>query len=488
MSNFCSLRVLYLYGNSFCGEVPFFVENTSAFFHNSLKELELDSNNFTGNLSSKLGDIRNLEILSLSNNSFSGPIPESIGRLSLLRSLDIHDNQLNGRILSSLGQLSKLETIDVSNNALDGPVSELHFASLTRLNELLMSSNSLVLNVSSNWVPPFRLQRIDMSSCKLGPKFPHWLQTQRHVELLFMSNANISDTIPEWFEDVFSDTYSLDLDLSYNQISGKLPQFPSDAFKFDLSNNLLSGNIPQIDDNTTLVLYNLLLSNNALTGAIPEYLCKMYHLEVIDLSRNQLSGGIPSCLGNLKWLKVLDLRNNSLEAGNHLKGRIPEKIGNLEQLETLDLSRNKLSGSIPPSLSALHYLSRLNLSFYNLSGQIPKGNQLQTLTDQSIYIGNYGLCGPPLLKSCPGDESDDHKHVGENKNGEKSEFLLFFYAGIGPGFLVGFLGVCGILHFQKSWRYAFFQLVDNIYNRLVVAIELKATWMQRKFRKGEFRE
>uniref|UniRef100_A0A5B7A838 Uncharacterized protein n=2 Tax=Davidia involucrata TaxID=16924 RepID=A0A5B7A838_DAVIN len=118
------------------------------------------------------------------------------------------------------------------------------------------------------------------------------------------------------------------------------------------------------------------------------------------------------------------------------------------------------------------------------------GNQLQTLDDQSIYIGNNGLCGPPLLKSCPADKSYDdheHEHATENKGGEESEFMWFFYAGIGPGFLVGFLVVCGILHFKKSWRYAFFQLVDNMYNKLVVAIEVKAAWVGRKFHKGEFR-
>uniref|UniRef100_A0A0E0M8K3 Uncharacterized protein n=1 Tax=Oryza punctata TaxID=4537 RepID=A0A0E0M8K3_ORYPU len=35
-----------------------------------------------------------------------------------------------------------------------------------------------------------------------------------------------------------------------------------------------------------------------------------------------------------------------------------------------------------------------------LSGKIPTGNQLQTLTDPSIYSNNSGLCGLPLNISC----------------------------------------------------------------------------------------
>ncbi|KAA8532492.1 hypothetical protein F0562_032525 [Nyssa sinensis] len=691
MSNLCSLQVFDLSDNKFSGEIPGFVGSPSKCHQKSLKELSLGFNKLSGYLPDQLGLFENLERLILSSNLFRGPIPASLGRLSSLRMLDISGNHLNESIPLSFGQLSKLEMLDISNNSLAGLVFELHFAKLSRLSELHMSSNSLVLNVSSQWVPPFQLQIVSLESCKLGPQFPPWLQTQRHIKTLIMSNASISGPIPDWFEDLYSSIKHLDL--SHNQISGKLPrfqesndsgnlrmlilnsnkfegpltQFPSDVYSLYLSNNLLSGHIPKIDDNRTLTLLALILSNNYLTGAIPEFLCKIQYVGVIDLSRNRLSGGLPWCLGDLQMLEVLDLTNNCLNgdiptflgslrqlkslhlhnnrfhgklpfslqnltnlkvldlgendladtippwigeklynlkflnlksnkfngdipieicrlsdlqllnlaqnnitgniphcfrnftamvvnhdareyveyeidslyqenildsmkgielkftktmtfltsidlsnnhiegeipeglmdlfglrslnlAGNHLEGRIPEKIGNLEQLETLDLSRNRLSGSIPPSLSALHYLSRLNMSFNNLSGRIPMGNQLQTLDDQSIYIGNDGLCGLPLLKSCPGDESyKDDEQVGKNKDRKVSDFWLFFYAGIGPGFLIGFVGVCGILHLKKSWRYAFFQLVDNIYNNLVVAIEVKAAWVRMKSHIGEFR-
>ncbi|CAL5444437.1 unnamed protein product [Camellia sinensis] len=184
-------------------------------------------------------------------------------------------------------------------------------------------------------------------------------------------------------------------------------------------------------------------------------------------------------------MDLFGLMNLNL-SGNHLKGRIPNNIGNLTQLESLDLSRNKLSGPIPPSLSSLSYLSHLNMSFNNLSGRIPTRNQLQTLNDPSIYIGNDGLCGAPL-NSCIDDKSfdGDHKHADESKVADETD-VLWFYTGIGPGFLVGFLGVCGTLNFKKSWRYAYFHFIENNYNWISINIAIKFAQLRRKVNKGTF--
>jgi len=69
-------------------------------------------------------------------------------------------------------------------------------------------------------------------------------------------------------------------------------------------------------------------------------------------------------------------------------------------------------------------LSHLNLSYNNLSGKIPSGNQLQVLDDQaSIYVGNPGLCGPPLTKKCP--ETNLIPAAPEDqKDGSDNVFLL----------------------------------------------------------------
>ncbi|KAH7852482.1 hypothetical protein Vadar_025337 [Vaccinium darrowii] len=680
MKNLCSLRIFDLALNYFSGEI---VSPLYGCIRTSLEELNLMFNSFTGQLPNYLGEFKNLERLCVDYNSFSGPLPSSLGRLSHLRELDARYNQLNGSIPVGLGQLSNLQFLDLSGNSLGGMLYEQHFTTLKSLKELHLSSNSLVINVSSQWVPPFQLQILEMGSCTLGPQFPTWLQTQRHVTRLDMSNASISDIMPDWFEHMSSCTESLDI--SNNHMRGKLPKFqtkcndsgsfrkywslssnkfdgplstlPSSTSLLDLSDNLLSGPIPV--GNYSGIEF-LVLSNNHFSGVIPVSLCSAATTQIIDLSKNRLSGRIPRCLGNLGELYVLDLSSNSLHghipsslgflqqleylhlrnntfhgelplslqnltsihtldlgensftgvippwigdklsdlvflslqsnnfyggipvqlchlsalqlldlahnnitgdipscfhnftamaalehnnyfggsesyednilvtmkgreleytkilqfvtsidlstngitgeipegltallgllnlnlSGNHLTGRIPEKIGNLKQLESLDLSRNKLFGSIPHSLSNLNSLSHLNLSFNNLSGRIPTGNQLQTLDDQSIYVGNDGLCGAPLTKSCPGDESTYHDgdHQVLVGNGEEDEIeVMWFCAGIGPGFVVGLLGVMCTLYFKREWRYVYFQFVEDTYSRIFVAIAVKANWLRRKF-------
>ncbi|KAL8218559.1 hypothetical protein R6Q57_021932 [Mikania cordata] len=162
---------------------------------------------------------------------------------------------------------------------------------------------------------------------------------------------------------------------------------------------------------------------------------------------------------NLVGLKNLNLSRNQL------KGQIPRTIGNLSQMESLDLSMNMLSGRIPQSLTSLNFLSFLNLSFNNLSGAIPDGNQLQTLTEPFVYEGNEGLCGPPVSRSCKGGTNSSYYHVDEDEaqNDDDDDEGLWFYVGMGPGFVVGFVGLLGSLHFIKRWRVAYFEMLENVY-------------------------
>ncbi|CBI22729.3 unnamed protein product, partial [Vitis vinifera] len=92
--------------------------------------------------------------------------------------------------------LSNLEALVIGRNPLAGILSEVHFTKLSNLKYLKMSWTYLTFSVSSNWIPPFRLQYMKMISCKMGPKFPAWLQTQRSLQSLYISNSGIVDTAP----------------------------------------------------------------------------------------------------------------------------------------------------------------------------------------------------------------------------------------------------------------------------------------------------
>ncbi|OAY71164.1 Leucine-rich repeat receptor-like protein FASCIATED EAR2 [Ananas comosus] len=148
----------------------------------------------------------------------------------------------------------------------------------------------------------------------------------------------------------------------------------------------------------------------------------LYLFESIDLSDNNLSGEIPDEITDLHTLQYLNLSRNNLI------GHISEQIGEMQSLESLDLAMNKLSDNIPQSLSALTYLEYLNLSYNNLSGVIPTGNQLQTLDDPSIYIGNPYLCGPPSTRNCSANEINYKDNEGPKDNSHEDLLLIVNYS------------------------------------------------------------
>lgn len=127
----------------------------------------------------------------------------------------------------------------------------------------------------------------------------------------------------------------------------------------------------------------------------------------IDLSGNKFEGDIPNVIGELHALIGLNLSHN------RLIGPIPQSFGNLINIESMDLSSNMLTGRIPIELTNLNYLAVLNVSQNHLEGEIPKGEQFDTFSNDS-YVGNYGLCGLPLSKTCnkispPSTSSDEHE-------------------------------------------------------------------------------
>ncbi|MFS7927372.1 putative non-specific serine/threonine protein kinase [Helianthus anomalus] len=251
----------------------------------------------------------------------------------------------------SLGQLSKLKNLDISHNSLVGVLSETHFTKLNNLSYLALKSNSLALNFSTQWIPPFQLQMFFASSCNIGPHFPNWLQTQTNLQRLDLSNSSIRDSLPKWFENILS--HISELDLSYNQISGKLPRFhgncsnrilkmnsnkfegslatfPSNVKYLDLSHNLLSGHIPQTDGTMNPNLEVVNLSKNRFTGSVRVHLCKVPSIQVLDLSQNNL--------GNLVNLNVIVLTNNNIT------GVIPSSLGSLKNLCSLHFATTNLRG------------------------------------------------------------------------------------------------------------------------------------------------
>ncbi|KAK1282339.1 hypothetical protein QJS10_CPB22g01059 [Acorus calamus] len=340
----CKLKSLNLAGNNLSLQLPESLERSngcnSTHLLPNLESFMLSVNGIQGTLPKWLGEPKRLVMLDVTLNSIQGPIPESLSKLSRLTNLGLGSNALNGSLPPGLGELSNLVYLDISSNQLSGFLSEAHFLKLSKLKILIASSNSLSMNVSSDWVPPFRLRNLDMGSIRLGPSFPPWLETQKS-ELMFLdlSNTSINDEMPSWFWDQLSSNLSL-LNISFNQIRGELPnplKVPAFA-DVSMKSNLFEGPLPNLSNGVEL----LDLSDNRISGSIPPNIGKVSpYLIFLSLSGNSLSGLIPpSSIGEMQSLQVLDLSNNNLT------GPIPTNLYNCSFLKALDLGHNNLTGTI----------------------------------------------------------------------------------------------------------------------------------------------
>ena len=132
-------------------------------------------------------------------------------------------------------------------------------------------------------------------------------------------------------------------------------------------------------------LIGLDLSGNQLSGKMPPELGNLANLELLVLNHNQLGGAIPPEMGNLSKLFQLLLDQNQLS------GEIPPELGNLLKLIGLDLSGNRLSGKIPSELGNLAGLEALSLDGNQLSGCVPSVLQGQLDTTHS-NLGGLPFC------------------------------------------------------------------------------------------------
>ncbi|CAH9052200.1 unnamed protein product [Cuscuta epithymum] len=379
-----------------------------------LEFLELGGNRLEGEIPKSLWNICTLQSLSLESNHLN----ESLYITTIcpnhpLQELYLYDNPFTG-LFPNLTIFSCLESLYFSNTLIDGVISEHHFANLSYLTYLDLSSNTFTFNVSSTWLPPFNLKKIHLSSCKLGPEFPSWLRTQTNCKVLDISNNAISDSIPTWFWNTITSFVEINvsnngikgiigidaqasirsgmLDMRYNQLEGAIPPFFFNVRALYLSHNNFTDLNSLCDVNVFSPLRLLNISFNQLSGTLPNCWSRLSHLQVLNLGKNHnLSGTLPTSIGSLASLEALHLDHNkftgalpssikncsrliSLHLGhNSLFGPIPDWVGeSITQLSILVLTSNNFNANVPTTLCRLQSLQLLDLSLNHLSGTIPK--------------------------------------------------------------------------------------------------------------------
>lgn len=289
----------------------------------SLSELQaLDLSYNTGLMGSvppSIGRLKKLSNLILAGCSFSGPIPDTIGSLGRLVYLTLNSNRFGGTIPPSIGRLKNLYWLDLAGNQLSGtiPVSNGSTPGL----DLLVNTKHFHfgMNKISGTIPP-QLFNPDMTL----------------IHVLFDSNR-LTGVIPS--------TIGLVQSL--------------EVIRFD--RNSLSGTLPSNLNNLT-GLAGLFLSNNRLTGSIPN-LTGMNYLAYVDMSNNSFGvSAVPQWFSSLQSLTTLIMESTQLQ------GQIPVTLFSLPALQNVDLKNNQINGTLDIGTSYNNNLRTINFQDNSIDG------------------------------------------------------------------------------------------------------------------------
>ncbi|KAL0000622.1 hypothetical protein SO802_014403 [Lithocarpus litseifolius] len=439
--NLKELSSLILTSNSLCGKITssvsirntqslenllnltncFFVGPIPVSFGNLTKvtQIILSHNYFTGQIPSSLSNMKYLNFINLSYNKFEGSMPISFGNLTKVTDIMLQYNNITGQILSSLSNLKYLNVIDLSYNKFEVVENQqfldLH-ANLLQGNlpvppstmiAFFMSNNGLTGEISSMICNASHLEILDISNNNLSGKIPQCLGNfGHHLSVMDLRMNNFHGTIPDTFE---KDNSLATIALNGNHLEGKLPKSFVNCTNLevlDLRNNKINDSFPYwLEALSELRL--LVLSNNKFHGPIRNHKNKglfFSKLQILDLSHNEFTGLLPRIY--FENLEAMMISNENAQEPQYLaqhfgnyngyvRYRVPtgsyqdsievtvkwSKI-ELPRILTIftiiDLSSNQFQGEIPHTLGRLKFLRLLNLSHNSLTGHIPStlGNLL----------------------------------------------------------------------------------------------------------------
>lgn len=344
-----------------------------------------------------LGDLEHLEVLLLGNNAFTGTIPPELGNLTNLRELSLGDNKLEGPVPERFGQLTELLHLDLRGNSFGGAIPD----SLRHL---------------------AKLEHLDLSQNLFRGTLPTWLGNFSELKFLDVSNNMFSGTLPEALIQLGQLVW---LSLANNDLEGAL-SLTTATYAAGITNCHLEGNRICIPDappyanlqqvcslsqqstckvcqgvdcqNLESVYFETsgaswVQSEGWLASSDPcdwhGISCHNEEITRIVLSDNRLTGDLPQSLSSLPNLQVLNLSKNNLQ------GNVPQEYAGLSHLVTLDLSDNELTGILPLQVAALGaMLNQCSLS----------ENAGICLPDNAMYaaLNANPICQLPLRKDCRG--------------------------------------------------------------------------------------
>ncbi|XP_056177424.1 receptor-like protein 7 isoform X2 [Syzygium oleosum] len=236
---------------------------------------------------------------------------------------------------------------------------------------------------------PFKdLYQLDLSYNKISGQVPEWFLNVSTKELVYLNLSG--NFLTSFGQDpvTFKWTKLVSADLRFNQLQGSLPIPPPKILNYYISNNRLSGEISPVICNLTSIRM-IDLSNNNLTGVLPRCLSNLSgSLEVMSLQSNGFNGKIPQLNGDNCAFLMIDL------SYNELMGPLPRSLRKCKNLEFLSFGNNQIRDVFPSWLGSLIGLKVLGLRhnrFHGLVGEPTDGFEFPKL--QIIDLSQNNLSG-----------------------------------------------------------------------------------------------
>jgi Leucine-rich repeat (LRR) protein len=416
VASLVDIRTLNIKNNRLSGSLPANLFTALTW----LTDLDISYNRLNGSIPQMSTNWPMVRTLDLSNNYLEGSIP-LLGSLGDLQSLVLANNLLNGSI-PDLSALTILDTIQLQHNRLSGALPDM--SNLRQLTTLDASVNLLTSGLGS-WLGSSKLTSVNLARNLFTGQLPATI-CGRALQTLDLRGNNLWGTIPESIGNC-DQLKSLHLGAAVHRLgsvsSGQAASLPSAAAMaqlvrltelsfaglglagtvpaslfalpalryLDLSYNDLTGTVPDVTAGGLQQLISLDLESNNLTGVVPASLLTLPRLLELLLADNHLTG-IETPTSSSSTIFVTDLHL----AGNNFSS-IPAMLQNMTDLTTLDLSGMQLAGSPPAWLGQLQTLKVLRLSNNNLQGPLTDWlNENHRLIELKTLAldGNIGITGP----------------------------------------------------------------------------------------------
>ncbi|XP_076901421.1 leucine-rich repeat receptor protein kinase HPCA1-like [Bidens hawaiensis] len=283
-----------------------------------LTSLDLSFNRgLMGPISSRIGDLKNLDTLILMGCGFTGSIPSELGNLKKLSFLALNSNYLTGEIPPSLGYLSNLYWLDLAENQLSGeiPYSEVSKPGLDMLKKAKhfhFNKNKLSGPIPSKiFDKDMPLIHVLFDGNQFTGQIPDTIGRLQALEVLRLDRNALDGEVPSALNQL---TTLGELHLGYNKLRGALPDLNGmTALTFvDLSNNQFQESDPPLWFTTLPSLQALIMESGSLKGKLPEALFGLSGIQTFSLKNNNLNDTLDMSGNISEDLQIVDLQNNKI--------------------------------------------------------------------------------------------------------------------------------------------------------------------------------